>query len=440
MTIWTGNAESAGAGIIINNGIIAELVPAGHTPKHHYDSVFDASQHVVIPGLINCHHHLYQTLTRACPAALNKELFPWLKSLYTIWANLDAEGLFLGTQLGLAELLLSGCTTAADHHYLFPETMPDCIDIQIEAAQPLAMRTLFTRGSMSLSVKDGGLPPDHVVQNEDDILVDSERLIRRYHEAGEGAMVQLALAPCSPFSVTPELMRSSASLARQYNVKLHTHLAETEDENRFCVEHLGMRPVDYLEEVDWLASDVWLAHGIHFTETEITRLGKAGVGISHCPGSNMLLASGMCPTLELEQSGAVIGLGVDGSASNDSSNMIQELRQALLIQRLKYSAASISHEKVLSWATRGGATIMGRSDIGEISVGKQADLALFKLDELRFSGHGDPLAALLLCGAHRADYVMVAGRWRVQDSTLVDIDLDTLMQKHHAKARALQSL
>jgi 8-oxoguanine deaminase len=439
LSIWTGNDLDAGGGLVIKDKTIVELVPTGKTPTLQYDCIFDSSQYVVLPGLINCHHHLYQTLTRACPVALNKELFPWLKSLYTVWANLDEEAIHLSTQLGLAELLLSGCTTAADHHYLFPKSVPNAIDIQFEAAKPLGMRTLFTRGSMSLSIKDGGLPPDHVVQDQDTILTDSERVIKRYHQADKGAMHQIALAPCSPFSVTPELMRESAQLARNHGVRLHTHLGETNDENDFCLAQFGRRPVDYLEDVGWLNSDVWLAHGIHFTKEEIKRLGQHQVGISHCPSSNMVLASGICPTLELEEMGAIIGLGVDGSASNDGSNMIQELRQALLIQRLRYKASSITHQKVLEWATKGGANIMGRDDIGELKTDKQADLALFKLDALRFSGHGDPLAALLLCGAHTAEHVMVAGSWRVQDGKIIDLDIDKLIQQHHAKAVALQS-
>ncbi len=438
--IWTGNDQDAGAGIVVSNDKIVELVPTGNTPTTPYDTVFDGSQHVILPGLINCHHHLYQTLTRACPVALNKPLFPWLKSLYTVWANLDEEAIYISTQLGLAELLLSGCTTAADHHYLFPQSVPNAIDIQMQAAKALGMRTLFTRGSMSLSVKDGGLPPDHVVQDHDTILSDSERVIQTYHDAKPGAMSQIALAPCSPFSVTPALMKDSATLARQYGVRLHTHLGETNDENDFCLEKFGKRPVAYLEEVDWLSDDVWLAHGIHFSEAEIATLGKANVSISHCPSSNMLLASGICPTITLENAGAIIGLGVDGSASNDGSNMMQELRQALLIQRLRYPANVITHDKVLSWATNGGAALMGRTDIGEIATGKQADLALFKLDELRFSGHGDAVAALLLCGAHQADYVMVNGQWRVENSSLADIDLASLIHQHQAKAKVLQNL
>jgi 8-oxoguanine deaminase len=423
LAIWTGNDSDARGGLVVQGSKIIELVAQGQTPNSNYDETVDSSESVVLPGLINCHHHLYQTLTRACPSALNKDLFPWLQSLYTIWANLDEEA-----------------TTAADHHYLFPHTLPNAIDTQMEAAKPLQMRTLFTRGSMSLSEKDGGLPPDHVVQDQDTILADSERVIQRYHQANDGAMSQIALAPCSPFSVTPELMRASASLARQYDVKLHTHLGETNDENDFCLAKFGMRPVDYLQDVEWLAPDVWLAHGIHFSADEMVRLGNARIGISHCPSSNMLLASGICPSLDLEKAGAIIGLGVDGSASNDGSNMIQELRQALFIQRLKYPASSITHQKVLSWATQGGASIMGRSDIGEIAVGKQADIALFKLDEMRFSGHGDPLAALLLCGAHKAQHVMVAGDWRVKNGQIVGVDIESLMQQHHAKAQQLQGL
>ena len=278
----------------------------------------------------------------------------------------------------------------------------------------------------------------HWFETEDEILADCERLISCYHQSAEGAMIQIALAPCSPFSVSKELMLASAELARRHRVRLHTHLAETEDEGQFCKQTFGMGPVDYLAEVGWMDQDVWLAHGIHFNDGEIRRLGEAGVGVSHCPSSNMLLGSGVCPVLALEQAGVPVGIGVDGSASNDGSNLIQEARQALLLQRLQYGAERVSHRDVLRWATEGSARCLGRSDIGCVTVGSEADLALFKLDELRFSGAGDPMAALLFCGASRADRVMVAGQWRVINGRLPRVDLGAEMAHHHQLAKKLQ--
>lgn len=427
-------------GIVIEGQRIVELVASGASPVSSVDEVFDAREHVMLPGLINSHHHFYQTLTRAYPQALNKSLFSWLKSLYPVWARLGEEMIEVSTQVALSELLLSGCTTASDHHYLFPDGLENAIDIQMEQARKLGMRVHLTRGSMSLGVDDGGLPPQSTVQDEDTILADSERLIQRYHQAGEGAMTQVALAPCSPFSVSESLMRASADLAKKHGVRLHTHLAETHDETAFCIEMFGLRPLDYLEKVGWLNDQVWLAHGIHFNDDEIRRLGEAGTGIAHCPSSNMLLASGMCPTLDLERAGSPVGLGVDGSASNDGSNMIQEVRQAFLLQRLRYRADEITHQKVLSWATEGSARCLGRQDIGKLEVGMQADIALFKLDELRFAGAGDPLAALVLCGAHQADRVMVAGQWRVLDSAIVGQDLNDLIARQKSLARKLATV
>lgn len=439
LAIFTGTSADARGGIVIEGNRIVECVAANAQPAAPVDAVFDASQHVLLPGLINCHHHLYQTLTRAHPAALNKELFDWLTALYPIWAGLDQPALFAATQLGLAELLLSGCTLCADHHYVYGEMLPDALDVQTAAAQSIGLRVTLCRGSMSLGKADGGLPPQHIVQSETQILDDSARVIRRYHDTSPNSFCQVALAPCSPFSVTPELMRESARLARQHGVRLHTHLAETLDEDNFCLQMHGLRPLDYLESVDWLANDVWLAHGIHFNADEIQRLGRAGTGISHCPSSNMVLASGQCPTLDLEQAGAPIGLGVDGSASNDGSNLIQEVRQAMLLQRLRYGAARVSHIDALRWATVGGARVLGRSELGTLAPGQQADIALFRLDQARFSGAGDALAALLLCGAHRADRVMVAGEWRVSDGALLNVDIEQLIADHQQQAHRLIS-
>ena len=441
LAIFAGGGEGAAdGGLVVADGAITELVPAGASPSAPCEETFDASAHVVLPGLINTHHHFYQTLTRAYGPALDKELFDWLKTLYPVWAGLDAEALDVATRLALAELLLSGCTTAADHHYVFPAGLEEVVDIQASAAKDLGVRVTLTRGSMNLSVEDGGLPPKSVVQDADAILADSARVIAKFHERGPGAMVQVALAPCSPFSVTREIMRDTADLAEREGVRLHTHLAETEDENVFCREMFGCRPLDYLEEVGWLTGRTWLAHGIHFDDAEVARLGKAGVGIAHCPGSNMVLASGLCRGVELEAAGAPVGIGVDGSASEDASNLMQEVRHALQIERLRYGAARVSHRDVLRWATAGSARCLGRDDIGVIEVGKQADLALFRLDEPRFSGAGDPLAALVLCGAHRADRVMVGGKWHVVDGAIVGLDLDALMARHRSAARRLTGL
>ncbi|QKF77019.1 8-oxoguanine deaminase [Arcobacter defluvii] len=440
--IWIKNplailAKDADNGIVISDNKIVELVSQNSEPKLKINEIFDASNSVVLPGLINTHHHFYQTLTRAYPDALNKELFPWLKTLYNVWEHLDSEMIYYSTKLALCELLLTGCTTASDHHYVFSKDLENAIDIQFDVVNELGVRAVLTRGSMSLGQKDGGLPPQSVVQNEKDILEDSIRLIKKYHDNTIGAMNQLALAPCSPFSVSTELMKESAKLAKDYDICLHTHLAETIDEENFCLKKFGMRTVDYLEHTDWLNNKTWLAHGIHFNDDEIKRLGKANVGISHCPTSNMMLASGICRSLELENAGVKIGLGVDGSASNDGSNMILEARMAMYLQRLKYGSSKITHQKALSWATKGSASLFNRDDIGEIEVGKQADLALFKLDEIQFSGSHDPLAALLLCGATKANAVMVNGKWKVKDSKLIDVDLDELIFNHTKQAKRL---
>ncbi|WP_287029413.1 8-oxoguanine deaminase [Pseudomonas sp. UBA6310] len=437
LALFTATTSTATGGLVIEDGVIVQLLAAGEAPAAPCGQVFDAREHVVLPGLINTHHHFYQTLTRAWAPVVNQPLFPWLKTLYPVWARLTPEKLAVASTVALTELLLSGCTTAADHHYLFPDGLEEAIDVQVEAVRALGMRAMLTRGSMSLGEKDGGLPPQQTVQQGQVILDDSLRLIRRYHERGDGARVQIALAPCSPFSVTTEIMSASAALAEAEDVRLHTHLAETLDEEDFCLQRFGLRTVDYLDSVGWLGPRTWLAHGIHFNPDEIARLGAAGTGICHCPSSNMRLASGICPTVELEAAGAPIGLGVDGSASNDASNMILEAKQALYLQRLRYGAERITPELALGWATRGSAKLLGRHDIGELALGKQADLALFKLDELRFSGSHDPLSALLLCGADRADRVMVGGQWRVIDGQVEGLDLPALIARHREAARAL---
>jgi 8-oxoguanine deaminase len=437
LAILTDGGDASG-GVVVQDGRILELVPNGCRPTQDA-AVFDASEHVVLPGLINTHHHFYQTLTRAFPGAMDRTLFGWLGALYPVWARLTPEALDAGATVALAELLLSGCTTTTDHHYVFPAGLADAIAIEAAAAGRLGMRAVLTRGSMDLSQRNGGLPPDSVVQDADTILADSERLIGLLHDPAPHAMMQIALAPCSPFSVTTGLMRQTAALAERHGVLLHTHLAETEDEGEFCQARFGCTPLDYLEDCGWMRPGTWLAHGIHFSDPEIARLGRARVGVTHCPCSNQILASGTCRVCALEAAGVPVGLGVDGSASNDASNLMQEVRAAFLLQRGANGISAVSHRDALRWATAGSADCISRPELGRIAVGGAADLALFKLDELRFSGAGDPLAALVLCGATRADRVMVAGRWVVEDGRIPGLDLPELMQRHQAAAVRLAS-
>ena len=438
--IWLRNPlailADAPGGVVVQGGRITELVAAGGVPSQPA-TVFDASRHVVVPGLINTHHHFYQTLTRCLPAALDRTLFGWLRALYPVWARLTPDALDAAVTVAMAELLLSGCTTTTDHHYVFPPGLEDAIAIEAAAAARLGIRAVLTRGSMDLSQRDGGLPPDSVVQDMDTILADSTRLIDTLHDPAPHAMLQIALAPCSPFSVTTRLMQATAELAAQRGVLLHTHLAETADEAAFCQDRFGCTPLDYLDRCGWMRPGTWLAHGIHFSDAEITRLGRAGVGVTHCACSNQVLASGTCRVCTLEAAGVAVGLGVDGSASNDGSNMMQEVRAAFLVQRGVYGVEAVSHRDALRWATEGSARCIGRPELGRIAVGAAADLALFTLDELRFSGAGDPVAALVLCGAHRADRVMVGGRWVVEDGRIPGLDLPALMARHGAASRAL---
>ncbi|MCX5479983.1 8-oxoguanine deaminase [Kaistia geumhonensis] len=432
-------AEGAERGIVVEDGVIVELVAAG-APDPLHDAVFDASRHVVLPGLVNTHHHFFQTLTRAHPDAINKELFPWLKALYPRWGDhLNRDSFRLATRLALTELLMSGCTTASDHLFVFPADMPDAVDIEVEEAEALGMRIALTRGVINQGMKSGGIADERLMQDDDIVLADCERVIARYHDPRPGSFSTVALAPCAPFNVTREMMCAAAELAEKHDCRLHTHLGETHDENDFCLARFGMRPLDYLESVGWLNDRVWLAHGIHFDDGEVERLGRHGVGICHCPTSNMVLASGICRTKELEAAGAIVGLGVDGSASNDSSNMMEAVRHALMIGRLRYNAETVTHLDALRWASEGSAACIGRRDIGRIAVGRQADLSLFTLDELRFSGGGDPIATLVLCGAHAADRVMIGGAWRVEDGAPVGVDLARLRREHGEAARAFLS-
>lgn len=422
--------------VLIENGFIKD-VGTGTPPDVQADEVIDASDKLIIPGMINTHHHMYQTLTRAVPDVLDSGLFDWLVKLYPRWAGLDDEAIYVSTQLAMAELMLSGCTATTDHHYVFPQRALQGIDIQVEAATEIGMRFHPTRGSMSLSVKDGGLPPDSVVQDEDTILSESERLIKQYHDPNPGAMVRMALAPCSPFSVTKSLMSETAKLAKAHQVRLHTHLAETHDEDDFCVEVYGMRPTDLLEDVGWMNDGVWLAHGIHFNDDEIKRLGQNNLSISHCPSSNARLGSGLFPLKKLLDAGVNVGLGVDGSASNDASNMILELRQALFLQRVFHGPEAVQIADAVKLATQGSAACLGQNELGSIEAGKAADLAMFDLNTMEYSGAHDPLGALVLCAPTRVDTLLIGGRVVVKDQKLLTVDLDKLIQKHRQKAAQL---
>ncbi len=422
--------------VCIEDGFISGI-GSGEASHFAPDEVIDATDRIVLPGLINTHHHLYQTLTRAYPPALDSELFDWLVSLYPVWAKIDEESVHLSALVGMAELMLSGCSTTADHLYLFPWGQSRLIDAEIEAAKRIGIRFHPTRGSMSLGEKDGGLPPDSVVQSPDDILRDSERVIDTYHDPSAGAMVRMALAPCSPFSVTPGLMRETARLARDKGVRLHTHLAETRDEERYCLEKFGMRPLDYLERAGWMGAETWLAHGIFFNDVELQRLGCSRVGVAHCPSSNMRLGSGICRVTDLRTAGSPVGLGVDGSASNDSSHMLAEVRQALLLARLAGGARAMRVREALELATTGGARCLGREDIGRLAPGMCADVAIFSLDAVGYSGAGDPLAALLLCHPTRVETLLIHGRAVVQHGELATIDLPPILDAHRRKAREL---
>jgi 8-oxoguanine deaminase len=438
--------EIPGGGLFARDGFVEQVGRTEELPAQA-DTVLDLSGHIVFPGLINTHHHFYQTLTRAVPAAQNANLFNWLKTLYPIWARMTPEDIFTSTQTALAELALSGCTTASDHLYLFPNGSK--LDDEIAGAQEVGLRLQASRGSMSLGESQGGLPPDSVVDSEETILNDSVRVIERYHDPKPGAMVQVVLAPCSPFSVTGELMKQSAELARRYGVHLHTHLAETQDEEAFCLEKFGHRPVAYMQAVDWVGPDVWFAHSVHVKQPEIELYARTGCGVAHCPSSNMRLASGIAPLREYMQAGVKVGLGVDGSASNDSSHLLAEVRQAMLLARLRagLEGASLSGggapplltaREALELATRGGAAVLGRSDIGSLEAGKCADFFAIDLSRLGYAGAlHDPVAAAVFCAPQDVDWNVVGGRVIVQGGRLVTIDSARLVERHNRAARRL---
>ncbi|HEY1409266.1 MAG TPA: 8-oxoguanine deaminase [Promineifilum sp.] len=441
--------EIPDGGLFIRDNVI-EAVGSSSALPPAADTILDLRDHVVLPGLVNTHHHLYQSLTRVI--AQDADLFTWLTTLYPIWANLTDEAVYVSTLVGLAELALSGCTTSSDHLYIFPN---DCtLDSQIRAAAEIGVRFHAARGSMSLGESRGGLPPDRVTEDEQHILRDTRRLIETYHDAERHAMTRLVVAPCSPFSVTPDLMRESAELARAYGVRLHTHLAETIEEEAFCLDTFGMRPVPYVESLGWTGDDVWHAHCVHMSAEEIALFGRTQTGVAHCPSSNMRLASGICRILDLRQAGAPVGLGVDGSASNDSGHLLAEARQAMLLQRVapdRYlserpggrggfagNAGALSAREALEIATRGGAGALGRQDIGHLAPGMSADFVAINLNRIHYAGAWhDPVAATLFCGPRGVDLSVINGNVVVKGARLATVDLEPLLRRHNAISRAM---
>ncbi|MCH7668845.1 MAG: 8-oxoguanine deaminase [Acidobacteria bacterium] len=416
-----------------------EIVWVGHTadtPSHYLasDTTIDASDHVVIAGMVNTHHHLYQTLTRA--VATEAELFPWLTTLYPMWARLTAESIYVAALVGMAELILSGCTTTSDHLYLFPND--STIDDEIRAGKEIGIRLHAARGSMSLGESQGGLPPDSVVQAADVILADTARAIEEHHDPEPFSMTRVVVAPCSPFSVTPDLMRESASLARYYGVTMHTHLAETRDEEDFCLETFGRKPVAHAEDLGWVGDDVWWAHGVVLTDSEVDLIGSTRTGVAHCPTSNMRLGSGIAPISALMSAGARVGLGVDGSASNDGSHMLGEARQAMLLQRVQHGGSLFSYMRSLEIATIGGAEVLGRDDIGTIEVGKAADIVGFDLNAPTYAGAlHDPIAALVLCAPNNVSFSVINGRSVVEHGQLQTIDIESVLRRHRELSATL---
>jgi 8-oxoguanine deaminase len=445
VTMDDADTEIADGALYVENGVIVAVGKTADLPETA-DVVVDLRGHVVAPGLVNTHHHLYQSLTRAIPGAQDADLFTWLRTLYPIWARLTPEAVRVSTQVGLAELARSGCTTAADHLYLFPGGAR--LDDEIDAAREVGLRLHASRGSMSLGQSKGGLPPDSVVEDEAAILRDTRRLIETWHDAADGAMTRIVVAPCSPFSVTEGLMTEAARLARAYGVRLHTHLAETIDEEAFCLATSGLRPVAYMARLDWVGPDVWFAHAVHVRKDEIPAL--AGAGVAHCPSSNMRLASGIAPVEAFLAKGVPVGLGVDGSASNDGGHLLAEARQAMLLARLATAlrradpdapARLMPARTALRMATRGGASVLGRTDIGSLEAGKRADFFAIDSGRLAYAGSGhDPVAALLLCAPQEVDLTVVEGRIVVRNRRLETVDEEHLVARHTELARAMGSM
>lgn len=446
VTLDDQRREIPDGGLFVRDGLIEQVGPTAELPATA-DEVLDLRGHAVFPGLVNTHHHFYQTLTRAVPAAQDANLFHWLKTLYPIWGRMTPEDIRISTRTALAELALSGCTTASDHLYIYPNGCR--LDDEIGAALEVGVRLQASRGSMSLGESQGGLPPDSVVENEAFILKDAQRLIEQYHDPRPGARTQIVLAPCSPFSVTPELMRQNAALARQYGVHLHTHLAETEDEEVFCVHKFGHRPVAYMDTLGWVGPDVWFAHSVYVNDAEIQHYARTGCGVAHCPTSNMRLASGIAPIARMLAAGVKVGLGVDGSASNDGSHLLAEARQAMLAARVQEGLTGFSRSddpsrklmtarQALELATRGGAAVVGRSDIGSLEAGKCADFFAVNLNRLEYAGAlHDPLAAVVFCQPHNVDYTVVGGKFIVKEGHLVTLDLGKQIEAHNRAAKRL---
>lgn len=441
VTMDGARREIRDGGLFVRGNRIESVGPTAGLPQEA-DRIVDLRGHVVLPGLVNCHHHLYQTLTRTVGTARGLSLFDWLKTLYLCWAELDGEAVYVSARVGLAELLLSGATTVADHLYLFPNGAT--LDDEIRAARELGVRFHPTRGSMSLGESRGGLPPDRICQAEDEILRDCQRVVETFHDAGRYSMLRIGLAPCSPFSVTPELMRESARLARSHaRVNLHTHLAETVDEDRFCLGQFGKRPLEYAESVDWVGDDVWFAHMVHPNEHEIGCLARTRTGVCHCPSSNMILASGIAPVRAMLDAGVKVGLGVDGSASNDGNHLLGEARQAMLLQRVGWPgfesrADRFSAREALELATIGGARVLGRDDIGCLQPGMAADFVAFRVDGLAHAGAGsDPVAALLTCAPGRVALSVIDGAIVIEGGELRGIDPGALVAQHNRISRAL---
>ena len=428
-------SEIRGGGLFARNGIIEAVGESSSLPLIA-DTIIDMKGHVVIPGMVNTHHHLFQNLTRAVPAAQNSELFGWLKTLYPIWSNIGPEHVYWSTALGLAELALSGCTTSSDHLYIYPNGAK--LDDSLSAASDIGVRFHGTRGSMSIGESQGGLPPDSLTEKETFILSESQRLIETYNDSSRYAMQRVALAPCSPFSVSIDLMRESAAMARSYGVGLHTHLAENAEDIEYGLQQFGMRPGEYVEAVGWTGDDVWHAHCVQLNSEEINLFAKTGTGIAHCPCSNMRLASGIAPVRQMLDTGVKVGLGVDGSASNDSGNMLNEARQTMLLQRVNSKASTMTAREALKVATKGGASVLNRDDIGMLVPGYAADITAFKRDNVDFSGSDwDPVASLVFCGPSKANYTIINGKIVVSEGQLTSISMEKLVHEHSKLSRDL---
>ena len=434
VTMDAGRREIADGAVFARDGVIEAVGPSDALPATA-DTVIDARDHVVLPGLVNTHHHMYQTLTRALGPVQDATLFPWLQGLYPVWARLTPEMLHASTQLAAAELLLSGCTTCSDHLYLFPNGCR--LDDTLDAATEAGIRFHAARGAMSVGASAGGLPPDELVEDEDAILADSERLIARHHDAARFAMRRIVVAPCSPFSVSPRLMREAAALARRHGVHLHTHLAENDSDIAYTREQFGCTPAEYAEQLGWLGPDVWHAHCVKLDEAGIRRFAATGTGVAHCPGSNMRLGSGIAPIRAMRDAGVAVALAVDGSASNDSGHLLAELRLALLLQRVARGADAMGVREVLEMGTLGGARVLGRDDIGALAPGMAADLIGVPLADVALAGADDPVAAMLLCQVPRVGFGVVGGRPVVRDGELQTLDLPALVQRHRRLARRL---